>query len=138
STQGYIHTKYQPTTTHHIDGTFMAERQTLHKQLEPIESSIRVAKGNQNLSTVSQSTLANPFPNNDVSCQDMHCSSTLQLAWTTSRRLADRKVMKFEKNIVKRGATTETSKKKGNSYPVGPLLLGFFIFVVIGSCELFP
>ncbi|KAI3455039.1 hypothetical protein Pfo_011702, partial [Paulownia fortunei] len=52
---------------------------------------------------------------------------------TTSRRLADRKVMKFEKNIKKRGATAETSKKKGSSYPVGPVVLGFFIFVVIGS-----
>ncbi|KAL0318873.1 UNVERIFIED_CONTAM: hypothetical protein Sangu_2043500 [Sesamum angustifolium] len=55
---------------------------------------------------------------------------------TTSRRVAERKVMKFEKNIKKRGATAETTKKKGSSYPVGPVVLGFFIFVVIGSCEL--
>ncbi|KAL6552426.1 hypothetical protein OROHE_007790 [Orobanche hederae] len=52
---------------------------------------------------------------------------------TTSRRLADRKVTKFEKNIKKRGAIGETTKKKGSSYPVGPLVIGFFIFVVIGS-----
>ncbi|CAA0827288.1 Ribosome associated membrane protein RAMP4 [Striga hermonthica] len=52
---------------------------------------------------------------------------------TTSRRLADRKVMKFEKSIKKRGAAGETTKKKGSSYPVGPLVIGFFIFVVIGS-----
>ncbi|KAL6957564.1 hypothetical protein U1Q18_042636 [Sarracenia purpurea var. burkii] len=52
---------------------------------------------------------------------------------TTSRRLADRKVEKFEKNIKKRGAVAETATKKGNSYPVGPIVLGFFIFVVIGS-----
>ncbi|KAH7515477.1 hypothetical protein FEM48_Zijuj10G0030600 [Ziziphus jujuba var. spinosa] len=52
---------------------------------------------------------------------------------TTSRRLADRKVGKFEKNITKRGAVPETSVKKGKDYPVGPVLLGFFIFVVIGS-----
>ncbi|CAN4099943.1 unnamed protein product [Withania somnifera] len=52
---------------------------------------------------------------------------------TTSRRLADRKIEKFEKNITKRGAVAETSTKKGNNYPVGPLLLGFFVFVVIGS-----
>ncbi|KAI8529223.1 hypothetical protein RHMOL_Rhmol12G0208000 [Rhododendron molle] len=52
---------------------------------------------------------------------------------TTSRRLADRKVEKFEKNIKKRGAVPETATKKGSSYPVGPILLGFFIFVVIGS-----
>ncbi|KAL6517981.1 hypothetical protein OROMI_033682 [Orobanche minor] len=52
---------------------------------------------------------------------------------TTSRRLADRKVTKFEKNIKKRGAIGETTKKKGSSYPVGPMVIGFFIFVVIGS-----
>ncbi|XP_052184003.1 uncharacterized protein LOC127796013 [Diospyros lotus] len=52
---------------------------------------------------------------------------------TTSRRLADRKVERFEKNIKRRGAVPETSTKKGTSYPVGPLVLGFFVFVVIGS-----
>ncbi|XP_051147908.1 uncharacterized protein LOC127263031 [Andrographis paniculata] len=52
---------------------------------------------------------------------------------TTSKRLADRKVMKFEKNISKRGSGIEPTKKKGNSYPVGPIVLGFFIFVIIGS-----
>jgi hypothetical protein len=29
----------------------------------------------------------------------------------------------------------ETTKKKGKDYPVGPVLLGFFMFVVNGSCE---
>ncbi|XP_073037180.1 uncharacterized protein [Primulina huaijiensis] len=52
---------------------------------------------------------------------------------TTSRRLADRKIERFDKNITKRGAVSETSTKKGNNYPVGPILLGFFVFVVIGS-----
>ncbi|CAA2970037.1 stress-associated endoplasmic reticulum 2-like [Olea europaea subsp. europaea] len=52
---------------------------------------------------------------------------------TTSRRLADRKVEKFEKKITKRGLVPDASTKKGNNYPVGPILLGFFIFVVIGS-----
>ncbi|KAG6425505.1 probable stress-associated endoplasmic reticulum protein [Salvia hispanica] len=52
---------------------------------------------------------------------------------TTSRRLADRKVEKFEKNINKRGAVTDSSAKKGNNLAVGPVLIGFFIFVVIGS-----
>ncbi|KAF4368780.1 hypothetical protein CsatB_012577 [Cannabis sativa] len=52
---------------------------------------------------------------------------------TTSKRLADKKVAKFQKNITKRGAVPETSTKKGNDYPVGPILLGFFVFVVIGS-----
>ncbi|KAK3035880.1 hypothetical protein RJ639_033017, partial [Escallonia herrerae] len=58
------------------------------------------------------------------------CSLHIQ---TTSRRLADRKVERFEKNITKRGAVPETVVKKGDDYPVGPLLLGFFVFVVIGS-----
>ncbi|KAG2409618.1 uncharacterized protein HKW66_Vig0002830 [Vigna angularis] len=52
---------------------------------------------------------------------------------TTSRRFADRKVEKFEKNITKRGFVPDTTSKKGKDYPVGPLLLGFFVFVVIGS-----
>ncbi|KAL6131232.1 hypothetical protein ACLB2K_069608 [Fragaria x ananassa] len=58
------------------------------------------------------------------------------LYMTTSRRLADRKVERFVKNITKRGAVPETTAKKGKDYPVGPILLGFFIFVVIGSCKL--
>ncbi|WOK92393.1 putative stress-associated endoplasmic reticulum protein [Canna indica] len=52
---------------------------------------------------------------------------------TTSRRLADRKSEKFQKNITKRGSVPETTVKKGNDYPVGPIVLGFFVFVVIGS-----
>lgn len=44
-------------------------------------------------------------------------------------------MVKFEKNITKRGAVAETSTKKGKDYPVGPVLLGFFVFVVIGSCK---
>ncbi|KAJ8499962.1 hypothetical protein OPV22_010514 [Ensete ventricosum] len=52
---------------------------------------------------------------------------------TTSRRLADRKIAKFQKNITKRGSVPEKTTKKGDNYPVGPILLGFFIFVVVGS-----
>ncbi|KAH9618256.1 hypothetical protein KSS87_015544 [Heliosperma pusillum] len=52
---------------------------------------------------------------------------------TTSRRLADRKSEKFQKNITRRGSVPETTIKKGGDYPVGPILLGFFVFVVIGS-----
>ncbi|KAF9679407.1 uncharacterized protein [Populus alba] len=52
---------------------------------------------------------------------------------TTSKRLSERKVAKFQKNITKRGSVPETSTKKGYDYPVGPILLGFFVFVVIGS-----
>ncbi|KAL5055461.1 hypothetical protein RYX36_036143 [Vicia faba] len=55
---------------------------------------------------------------------------------TTSRRLSVRKVEKFEKNITKRGFVPETTVKKGKDYPVGPLVLGFFVFVVIGSCKI--
>ncbi|KAB5551554.1 hypothetical protein DKX38_008865 [Salix brachista] len=63
--------------------------------------------------------------------------STVQLEFlnleTTSKRLSEKKVAKFQKNITKRGFVPETSTKKGNDYPVGPILLGFFVFVVIGS-----
>ncbi|CAN6470651.1 unnamed protein product [Victoria cruziana] len=52
---------------------------------------------------------------------------------TTSKRLADRKVAKFQKNINKRGSVPESVTKKGSDYPVGPIVLGFFVFVVIGS-----
>lgn len=44
---------------------------------------------------------------------------------------------KFEKNIKKRGLVPETTTKKGKDYPVGPIVLGFFVFVVIGSCNSF-
>ncbi|THU62183.1 hypothetical protein C4D60_Mb01t02430 [Musa balbisiana] len=57
----------------------------------------------------------------------------LSRSTTTSRRLADRKIQKFQKNITKRGSVPETTVKKGNDYPVGPVVLGFFVFVVIGS-----
>ncbi|XP_031273545.1 stress-associated endoplasmic reticulum protein 2-like [Pistacia vera] len=52
---------------------------------------------------------------------------------TTSKRLAERKIIKFQKNITKRGSVPEASVKKGKDYPVGPILLGFFVFVVVGS-----
>ncbi|KAE9601130.1 putative stress-associated endoplasmic reticulum protein [Lupinus albus] len=39
---------------------------------------------------------------------------------TTSRRLAERKIVKFDKNITKRGLVPETTAKKGKDYPVGP------------------
>ncbi|XWS22775.1 hypothetical protein CRYUN_Cryun29cG0065300 [Craigia yunnanensis] len=67
-------------------------------------------------------------------CRDLDPAATpVELLQTTSRRLAERKVEKFEKNITKRGAVPETTTRKGKDYPVGPMLLGFFIFVVIGS-----
>ncbi|CAF1709294.1 BnaC03g57570D [Brassica napus] len=60
-------------------------------------------------------------------------SEFLSAFTTTSKRLADRKIEKFDKNITKRGFVPETTTKKGKDYPVGPILLGFFVFVVIGS-----
>ncbi|XP_022714452.1 probable stress-associated endoplasmic reticulum protein [Durio zibethinus] len=51
---------------------------------------------------------------------------------TTSKRIAERKVAKFQRNITKKGSV-ESSTKKGYGYPVGPILLGFFVFVVVGS-----
>ncbi|KAE9591527.1 hypothetical protein Lal_00038825 [Lupinus albus] len=44
---------------------------------------------------------------------------------TTSRRVADRKVARFERSALKK------SPKKG--YPVGLFVLGFFVFVILGS-----
>ncbi|KAL9256999.1 hypothetical protein AKJ16_DCAP01994 [Drosera capensis] len=49
---------------------------------------------------------------------------------TTSRRLADRKIQKFEKNVTKRGIVPESTAKNGSDYPVGPIVLGFFVFVL--------
>jgi hypothetical protein len=43
---------------------------------------------------------------------------------TTSRRVADRKIARFEKNITKRSSVPETVKK-GTDYPVAPIMLGF-------------
>ncbi|CAN6343068.1 unnamed protein product, partial [Urochloa humidicola] len=62
---------------------------------------------------------------------EIACGGTRKM--TTSRRLADRKSAKFQKNITRRGSVPETTVKKGNDYPVGPIVLGFFIFVVVGS-----
>ncbi|KAJ4704075.1 stress-associated endoplasmic reticulum protein 2-like [Melia azedarach] len=52
---------------------------------------------------------------------------------TTSKRFAERKNAKFQRNITRRGSVPETSVKKGYDYPVGPILLGFIVFVVVGS-----
>ncbi|KAL3742298.1 hypothetical protein ACJRO7_017733 [Eucalyptus globulus] len=52
---------------------------------------------------------------------------------TTSKRFAERKVAKFQKNITRRGSVPEASSKKGNDLPVGRIVLGFFVFVVVGS-----
>ncbi|KAF9686179.1 hypothetical protein SADUNF_Sadunf03G0131700 [Salix dunnii] len=46
----------------------------------------------------------------------------------TSRHLAVIKVNRFKRIITKRGACLK-AKKKGKDYPVGPVLLGFFISI---------
>ncbi|KAM4105897.1 hypothetical protein ACB094_04G027000 [Castanea mollissima] len=57
----------------------------------------------------------------------------LAVPHTTSKRQSERKVAKFQKNITKRGLVPETTSKKGYDYPVGPIVLGFFVYVIIGS-----
>ncbi|XP_022680096.1 uncharacterized protein LOC111256414 [Setaria italica] len=91
-------------------------------------------------STVTISPLQHPVPISQFSPRPHPVSAARRVppaaatrpAMTTSRRVADRKIARFEKNITKRGAVPETIKK-ANDYPVGPILLGFFVFVVVGS-----
>jgi hypothetical protein len=64
------------------------------------------------------------------------CCDTHLCKMTTSKRLVDHKSAKFQENVLKRGQVPETTVKKGNNYPVGPIVLGFFIFVVVGSAIL--
>lgn len=43
----------------------------------------------------------------------------------------------FDKNITKRGMVPVSDKSKAKSgFKVGPMILGFFIFVVVGSAVL--
>jgi hypothetical protein len=51
-----------------------------------------------------------------------------------SRKLRQRSEQ-FEKNITKRGQVTIT-KTKDSSITVGPVVLAFFLFVVVGSALL--
>jgi len=39
----------------------------------------------------------------------------------------------YRKNIEKRGNVLNSITKKGDKFPVGPALLGFFLFIVVGS-----
>lgn len=49
----------------------------------------------------------------------------------------DRKIREknetYQKNIEKRGNVPASLTKKEDQFPVGPVLLGFFLFVVVGS-----
>jgi hypothetical protein len=38
-----------------------------------------------------------------------------------------------EKNINNRGNVPSSRRKKEDKFPVGPVLLGFFLFLVVGS-----
>ena len=40
---------------------------------------------------------------------------------------------KYEKNVTKRGNVSSSRKSKKNEYPVTPVLLGVFLFLVVGS-----
>jgi len=39
----------------------------------------------------------------------------------------------YQKNVDKRGKVPSSLSKKEDKFPVGPVLLGFFLFVVVGS-----
>jgi hypothetical protein len=53
---------------------------------------------------------------------------------TTSKRVANAKSGKFQENVHKRGTGIVLGGAgKKDKLPVGPVMLGFFIFVVIGS-----
>jgi len=42
----------------------------------------------------------------------------------------------FHKNITKRGSVITSTQKKESSLPVGPYVIAFFLFVVVGSALL--
>ena len=44
---------------------------------------------------------------------------------------------KFDGHVTKRGTSgTQPTDKTANKYTVGPMLLGFFLFIVVGSALL--
>jgi len=53
---------------------------------------------------------------------------------TGGNRVLRQRSAKFHENITKRG--TVQVQKKDNMPPVGPIVLGFFLFVVVGSALL--
>lgn len=55
---------------------------------------------------------------------------------TISKRVANAKSSKYHQNIFKRGQVENPSEKSKNQVSVGPVLLGFFLFVVVGSAIL--
>jgi len=48
-------------------------------------------------------------------------------------RVLKQKNQQYANNIEKRGKVPSSLTKKEDKFPVGPVLLGFFLFVVVGS-----
>lgn len=57
-----------------------------------------------------------------------------KICQTTSKRVAERKVAKFEKNITRRGLNPLTGK---NKMEPAHIVLALFAVLVVGSCKLF-
>jgi len=58
------------------------------------------------------------------------------LLGSTEMRKQKLKNDKFQENINKRGQVSSSLQKRDDSSPVGPIVLGFFLFVVVGSALL--
>mmetsp|Transcript_17648 Transcript_17648/g.29648 ORF Transcript_17648/g.29648 Transcript_17648/m.29648 type:complete len:83 (-) Transcript_17648:222-470(-) len=52
---------------------------------------------------------------------------------TTSSRFTKAKNEKYAGNVHKRGAVVLGGNKEKSKMPVGPIMMGFFLFVVVGS-----
>ncbi|KAL8447530.1 hypothetical protein Emed_004318 [Eimeria media] len=50
-----------------------------------------------------------------------------------ANRKYSKKIEAFDRSITKRGVAPESRQRKGKGYPVGPIVLGVFLFVVVGS-----
>lgn len=53
-----------------------------------------------------------------------------------SKRVTVSKTEKYHKNIDKRGKVPKSSARSKNPFTVGPIMLAFFLFVVVGSALL--
>lgn len=50
-----------------------------------------------------------------------------------TNRKYSKKIEAFDRGITKRGLTPESRNRRGRSYPVGPIVLAVFLFLVVGS-----
>lgn len=55
---------------------------------------------------------------------------------TVSKRMANARSTKYHQNIFKRGQVEVAAEKTKSKIPVGPIVLAFIVFVVIGSAIL--